>query len=160
MYKTHFALLSYFWTPQCFCRLQRHGLPVHVEEEEVRQVGQRWWRFVRQTTNNAAVFLLVISFSLCNQSTSNSPQPTFLCNRHQLASLRTGLGRPQAPRQARRARPQRGEAGEFFLQYFCRDYFLFLFGRNLFQESFIIKLMERNSNICQYSTRHLYIYLG
>ena len=82
--------------------------------------------------------------------TSNSHQPIFLCNRHQLASLRTGLGRPQAPRQARRARPQRGEAGEFFLQYFCRNYFLSLFGRNLFQESFIIKLMERNSNICQY----------
>ena len=160
MYKTHFALLLYFWTPQCFCRLQRHGLPVHVEEEEVRQVGQRWWRFVCQPTNNAAVLLLAISFSLCNQSNINSHQPIFLCNRHQLASPRTGLGRPQAPRQARRARPQRGEAGEFFLQYFCRNYFLFLFGRNLFQESFIIELMERNSNICQYSTRHLYIYLG
>ena len=160
MYKTHFALLLYFWTLQCFCRLQRHGLPVHVEEEEIRQVGQRRWRFVRQPTNNAAVLLLVIFFSLCDQSTINSHQPIFLCNRHQLASLRTGLGRSQAPRQARRARPQRWEAGEFFLQYFCRNYFLFLFGRNLFQESFIIKLMERNSNICQYSTRHLYIYLG
>ena len=160
MYKIRFALLLYFWTPQCFCRLQRHGLPVHVEEEEVRQVGQRWWRFVRQPTNNAAVFLLVISFSLCNQSTINSHQPIFLCNRHQLDPLRTRLGRPQAPRQAWRARPQRREAGEFFIQYFCRSYFLFLSGRNLFQESFIIKLMERNSNICQYSTRHLYIYLG
>ena len=34
-----FFLSLYIWIPP-FCRLQRHGLPVHAQEEEVRQVGQ------------------------------------------------------------------------------------------------------------------------
>ena len=140
--------------PHPFCRLQRHGLPIHAQEEEVRQVGQRWWRFVsmyRRKINFSrfVIFLSVSILTLISEACNDDFQTkcSFKMNR-------TGLGRPEAPRQARGASPQGWETGENHLHSFSKIIF-----RNCFSEAYPWRLLWCFNQSCLISSKYSCTYI-